>query len=272
MITDFFIPAANPFMFVLESIGGSNVSIDYDNYFPVEGLMELNTQYQAGIFPTEPNVFLNWKINEEINIQVNGDILGANARIYCNNTNSAMATHTITPSGYTVDVRRFSYTPTVSGYYYITIRVATPTQSYLYRSHTFKIVDDLSEDKKIIELGFYSDENINGFVFDANRYKAYYTGQWKVSPQQRNSSIVSEDVEYVVASQSFAKKTLIISDIHHIYYDVVAKQMENKYIYLNGMAYTCKEPPEIEYKDKSDLVDITCDLTAQYDNNYINIP
>lgn len=272
MITDLEIPAANPFVFNLANLNGSNVEIDYEDYLPVTALMRLNTQYQAGIYPPEPDFYPDWLINEQIAIQIRGDITSAAAIIYGPGVGASMTQTTITPSGFTVVVRRFTYTPTVAGYYYILLLVSTTSNTYQYISHTFKVNDNLSNDKNLIELGFYDDENVNGFVFDADIYKAYYTGQWKISPQQRNSSIIDEDVTALLASKSYNKKSVTITDVDQLYYEVIAKQLENDTVYLNGMAYICKEPPEIEYIDKSTLVNVTFELTAKYDNNYINIP
>lgn len=272
MINDFDIPAANPFLFNLVLMNGANVEIDYDEYLPIESLMQLNTKYQAGIYPSEPDYFPDWLINKQIAFQVNGDITSAAAIIHGPGISTVMTNTTITPSGYTVAVRRFTYTPSVPGYYYIHLIIATTSNAYQYISHTFKVSNTLQEDKNLIELGFYSDENVNGFVFDSDIYKAYYTGQWKISQQQRNSSIIDEDVTYLLASKSYNKKSVTITDVDELYYNIIAKQLENTTIYLNGMAYICKEPPDIEYSDKSRLVNVTFELTAKYNNNNINIP
>jgi hypothetical protein len=266
-MTDLEIPIMNPFIFNLSLLNGSNVTIDYENQMPIDGLMQLNEQYQAGIFPSEPNVYPDWKTNEEIAIQINGDITSALAIINGPGIRTAMSQSTITPAGYLVSVRKFTYTPTVEGYYYINLVVSTTSNAYEFISHTFKVGP--ATDKNLIELGFYADENTPNFVFDAV-YKSYYTSQWKIAQQQRNSSIIDEDVTNLVASKSYAKKTVTLTEINHLYYDVVAKQLESEYVYLNGLTYICKEPPDFEYTGKSDLVNITFELTAKYNNNIIN--
>lgn len=269
MITDLEIPVANPIRVRPTIINGSNVFIDYDNYLPQMDLMEMNEQYQAGIFVSDPEFYPPWKSSEEIAFQLRGDFTSSLGIIYGPGIATAMTASYITPSGWAgFPIRKFRYTPTVIGFYYVRFIVSTTSNTYELFSDVFYVSS--IDNKDIIEIKFFSDENKNGFIFD-QYYKAYYYGMFKKIPQERNSSLIQEDIIKLLASKSYNKLSVTISDIHHTYYDKIAKQLENEDIMLNGISYICKEPPSEEYIGKSDLVNIIFELTAKYDNNFMII-
>jgi hypothetical protein len=269
-----YIPRANCFRGYPINDGFANIIIDYTNRLPIIDLMQLREQYQAGIYPI--NIYPDWKVNEEIAIQFQYDRISSRpsiANIY--NESGLVATMTwtnITPLGWVgYDVSKFTYTPTVSGYYYIEITyLETGSRIATIRTDTFYVSDSLSDDKNLLELQFYSDENINGFVFD-QYYKAYYTGQWEPSDPDERSSIFDEDLKAKLAAIEYDKIKITLTEIHISYYSVIAKQLQNKNLKLNGLSYIYESGISLERTEKTDVVNIIFELTANYDNDFMTI-
>lgn len=277
-MTSFIIPEHNPIRGRLINDGSFNIEIDYVNRLPQFSLMKPNVKYQAGIYPSEPNVFPDFKINETIYLQIQTET--APTAFITTSDGSISTTMTrldITPASWVgLNVYQFSYTIGQAGFYDVLMRFEATDPydpddvvDFQIGFDTFRVKDTLPTDKDLIEIQFYSPQNAEDFIFN-RYYKAYYTGLIRKTPPQWNVSTFEEDEKNKLASKSFSKMQVTLTEIKDTYYDTLCKQLESDIVLCNGIQFTCEEPPDPEYIDKSDLLNITFDLTAKYNNNIVN--
>jgi hypothetical protein len=273
------IPEQNPIRGRLISDGTFNIEIDYINRLPQFGLMKPNIQYQAGIYTTEKEFYPDFKINEIIYLQIQAE---TDPIAYITTTdgtvNTTMTRSNITPASWTgLNIYQFSFNLTQIGFYDISMRFEATdpydpedVTDFVLSFDTFRVKSSLPTDKDLIELQFYSNQNSEDFIFN-RYYTAYYTGQFKKTPPQWNVSMFEEDEKNKLASRSFSKQQVILTEIKDTYYDTICKQLESDIILCNGIPFTCEEPPEFEEIPQTDLLNITFELTGKYNNNVVII-
>lgn len=270
----FKVPRANPIRIrYINKQGYSPIAINYVNRLPQFDLMELRTQYQKGVYANE-EAYPDWLYQNQLSIQLQTDDTPT-FTLYDIDGNVASATTTtnITPAGWSgLDVYKFTcYFPTTDyfndGYYYILINLVG-TQNYTLISDIFRLRTELPTDKDLVEIQFYSSENKNGFVFDGY-YRAYYTGIIDPGSMEKSKSVIKEDNVNVLNSRSYSTLDVVLTEIHKSYYDTIGVQLDNEKIKINGIPYVSEKDIEQKKSEKTDLIDISFNLTADYDNDFM---
>jgi hypothetical protein len=101
----------------------------------------------------------------------------------------------------------------------------------------------------------------------------YFTGQLKTGKPENNISAFKSDRGVVSKLRSTPVKLaeLILTDIHYSYVYNINQIFSCDYLIVNGIQYQTNEVPEVDEIEKSDLVNITINLSQVSNLYYVNL-
>lgn len=260
-------------------IVNENIKIDYVNYFPKFDLMTMGEKYQKGIYPIK-DLKRDLLVNKQFSFQFKVDIPTSppypliEIKLF-NNITGAITNLTysnISPVGWVgYDVLKFSFTPTIAGVYYFTIRIFlySISKEYTFKSDEFFVRDDATDQMDIVEVKYKHYENDFDFVFD-DYYTTYFTGMVKLRLPEEEMSTFDEENFEVLNSKSTGQFDLILTELPRIYIPVVSQIFRCSDILVNGMECAKGGGIEENETEKSDIVDLIIKLKSTISNDIMN--
>ena len=251
-------------------------SIDYINTYPTFDLMKPRQKYQRALnaISVYPDFLLNTFISIEIYTTTSAGMVTP-IILFPDGTSDQMDADDITPSGYSGDnIILISYNSNQTGAHYITLSINEGN----FQSHDF-INKSGSDLKDTVRVQFYDTLNRNGgYFYDEtslmwNPYVCY-TGVLKKGATQFERSLYNDQPNNTTVLRATPKlqDTLIITDIHHTYYDNICHQFSCDTVFVNGIQYATEEIGEPEYvAEDGDVINVTITLSRNTNNSFQQI-
>jgi hypothetical protein len=235
--------------------------------------MSDNTQYFRGIYPVD-NYMNDWKINETISILVRSEIAAIDVSGSVLVVNTPSGTVIVSPTVITgssiPSIGYYSYTPTTTGNYTLSI-VDSPTNTYLYESK----IRVRENDQDLIEIEYVdSDNRYGGYWWQSAssqvwQPKAYFQGQYVPGAPKNDYSTYTDDPGEPKKLQASPQNTfdIIISDISNLQLKQINAIFSCSDIKINGQPIENEDIPEFEQFEKSNIGNVTINVT-EVDNDY----
>ena len=180
----------------------------------------------------------------------------------------------ITPSGWVLNsVYKYTFTPDEEGIYYCVFNGDTDVLSDKF------LVNSLEKfRRRLVKIEFYNSINDYGMVFWDNstpKYTGltYFTGQFKPGRIKNDISAFESDRGVVEKLRSTPVKLaeLILTDIHYSYVYNINQIFSCDNLTINGIQYQTQDVPDVEEIEKSDLVNITINLSQVSNLFYVTL-
>jgi hypothetical protein len=258
------VPLMNPIRFY-----NPNIEPDYTTYWPNPDNYIQRTKYIEGITPA--NYYKDFIINKEITIQLwISEVVNTTLKLYKpNGTTQILTGVDISPVGWVSEtVYKYSFTPTLEGEYYLKNEETEIISDVIY------VQSQLKYKKRLVYIEYQNSENDYGMVFwdeltEKFKGKTYFTGRLMWAEPKNEISAFTTDRGNVEILRSTPVRTanLELTEIHFTYIDNINMIFSCDTISVNGMNFQTVENPKIELTEKSDIVNITIQLSL-IDNDY----
>ena len=247
---------------------------DFTDIFPNNENIILRQKYIEGIYPV--NWYKDHLIDKAVNLQFQIDGLSdLSMSVYAPSGSVINVAPTdITPLGWILNsVYKYTFTPDEEGVYYCVFNGDTDVISdkfYVASLEKFR--------RRLVKIDFYNSVNDYGMVFwddITQKYSGttYFTGQLKTGKVKNEISAFEGDRGVVSKLRSTPVKLaeLILTDIHYSYVYNINQIFSCDYLVVNGIQYQTNEVPEVDEIEKSDLVNITINLSQVSNLYYVNL-
>jgi len=266
------IPGVNPIRF-----RPNNIAIDYNTRFPMIDLMVPGTRYQKGVEPIDiatdfvmgRSIFFQFEVNQTTPI-VQGRLINTDDGGY-----SSVSFTNITPIGW-VGYKKMQglVNPVVAGNYYLTFTVGGAINE-TYISNPIKIVSttQVAADKNLISIEYRNSYNRDGMIwtYSSFYYSSFFTGIYKHGAAQTENSISEEDDGVnLYNSISYPGRILKLCEIHETQVRLIEKIMGLDTLKVNGESVICRTGVEQSETEKTDLYDLTINLSLKNIDNFLN--
>lgn len=247
---------------------------DFNNIFPNNENILLRQKWIEGIYPV--SFYKDHIINKELSMQFQiSGLSDLSMSIYApSGTIININPIDITPTGWVLNnVYKYTFIPDEEGVYYCLFNGDTDILSDKF------IVNSIEKfRRRLIKIEFYNSKNDYGMVFwddVTQKYSGltYFTGQLKTGKIKNDISAFESDRGVVEKLRSTPVKLaeLKLTDIHYSYVYNINQIFSCDNLTINNIQYQTQDVPEVEEIEKSDLVNITINLSQISNLFYINL-